>query len=120
MPQRDVMVNGERLPLDASQYDEYQRTAGALASQALRPVVSWPQWRTLTDTDKGEVIKDAFKSARHDARDTLLANHPELSAVSLPPLPPGYGAPGAGQSMPVQSPPRGVPPLPHGYTMAAP
>ena len=119
MPQRDVMVGGERVPLNAQQYDEYQRTAGTMASQALRPVVSSPQWRTLSDTDKGETIKDAFKSARHDARDALLANHPELGAGSLPPLPPGYGVPGAGQSMSVQSlPPRGVPPLPPGYSVA--
>ena len=118
MPQRDVMVNGERVPLNAQQYDEYQRTAGSMASQALRPVVSSPQWRTLTDTDKGEAIKDAFKSARHGARDDLLANHPELGAGSLPPLPPGYGVSGGGQSMPVKSlPPRGVPPLPAGYAL---
>ena len=119
MPQRDVMIDGERVPLNPKQYDEYQRTAGSLASQALRPVVSSPQWRTLTDTDKGEAIKDAFKSARHDARDALLANHPELGAGSMPPLPPGYGVPGAGRSMPVPSPlPGGVPPLPPGYAMA--
>ena len=119
MPQRDKMVNGERVPLNPEQYDEYQRTAGSLASQALRPVVSSPQWRTLTDTDKGEVLKDAFKAARHDARDALLANHPELGAGSLPPLPPGYGVPGAGRSMPVPSPlPGGVPPLPPGYVLA--
>ena len=118
MPQRDVMVNGERVPLDAQQYDEYQRTAGSSASQALRPVVSSPQWRTLTDTDKGELIKDAFKSARHDARDALLAKHLELGAGSLPPMPPGYGVSGGGQSMPVKSlPPRGVPPLPPGYAL---
>ena len=35
MPQRDVMVTGERVPLNAQHYDEYQRTAGFLASQAL-------------------------------------------------------------------------------------
>jgi hypothetical protein len=71
------------------------------------------------DTDKGEVIKDAFKSARHDARDALLASHPELGAGTPPPLPPGYGMPGAGRSMPVQSlPPSGVPPLPPGYSLS--
>ena len=70
------------------------------------------------DTDKGEAIKDAFRMARHDARDSLLANHPELGAGSMPPLPPGYGVPGAGQSMPVRSSPSvGVPPLPQGYSM---
>jgi hypothetical protein len=118
MPQRDVMVNGERVPLDPSQYDEYQRTAGSLASQALRPVVSSPQWKALTDTDKGEAIKDAFKSARHDARDALLANHPELGAGSMPAMPSGYSAPGVGRLTQVPSPPvRGVPPLPPGYSM---
>lgn len=73
-------------------------------------MVSSPHGRARTDTDKGEVIKDAFKSARHDARDALLANHPEFIASSLPP---GYGVPGVGQSRPVLSaPPPGVPLLP--------
>ena len=119
MPQRDVMVNGERVPLNAQQYDEYQRVSGAAAGQALRDAMRSPQWRTLTDTDKAEAIKGAFKSARHDARDALLASHPELGAGTPPPLPPGYGVPGAGRSMPVQSlPPSGVPPLRPGYSLS--
>ena len=74
------------------------------------------------DTDKVEVIKDAFKSARHDARDALLANHPELGAglvpKGMPPLPPGYSA---GSSAPVGLKGlrgSGQPPLPPGYSFA--
>jgi len=99
MPQRDVMVAGERVPLNALQYDDYQRLAGSAAANALRGVVKGPGWAAVTDDQKSEIIRDAFKDARKAARSELLANHPELGAGSLPPPPPGYGAPGAGQSV---------------------
>jgi hypothetical protein len=120
-PQRDVMVAGERVPLDAAQFDEYQRLAGTGASQALHDAIRSPQWQAMTDAQRSEFIRSAFTDARKGARGQLILNHPELSANPYPPLPPGFGVSGAGQSMPGPSPTsRGVPPLPHGYTMAAP
>ena len=48
-----------------------------------------------------------------------MQNHPDISAGSLPPLPPGYGVLGGEHSVPLPSPQvRVVPPLPPGYAMA--
>ena len=107
MPQRDVMVDGERVPLTPEQYDQYQRLAGAGASQALRPLVGSKQWATMTDPEKADAIQETFKAARKAARGRLVSDFPELSPAKktldlvakmkiaprkagLPPLPPGF------------------------------
>ena len=119
MPQRDVMVAGERVPLDPGQYDEYQRVSGFAAGQALRAAIQSPMWRMMTDDQRRDYVKDAFKDARHEGRGTLMANHPELSAAGAPALPPGYGLGGAGAvSLPAHRAATALPPLPPGYALA--
>jgi len=118
MPQRDVMVNGKRVPLDPSQYDDYQRVSGAAAGQALRDAMRSPSWRAMTDDQRSDYIRSAFSDARKQGRGEMMATHPEIGAgvvpKGMPPLPSGYNG---GSSAPMALRGTGVPPLPPGYTL---
>jgi endonuclease YncB( thermonuclease family) len=126
--QRDVMVAGERVPLNAEQFDEYQRLAGTAASQALHDAIRSPQWQAMTDAQRSEFIRSAFSDVRKGARAQLMVDHPEIgggASGEIPPLPPGYSV-GAGQSRPVSRqgqqsavpPASALPPLPPGFVLA--
>ena len=124
MPQRDVMVNGERVPLNAQQYDEYQRVSGAAAGQALRDAMRSPSWNLLTDAQRSDYIRSAFSDARKQGRGEMMATHPEIGVgvvpKGMPPLPPGYNA---GSAAPVALNGLGrtsaaLPPMPPGYALA--
>ena len=60
VPQRDVMVDEERVPLTPEQYDDYQRNAGSGSSQALRAAVGLAIWRMMRHAEKNEWIRDTF------------------------------------------------------------
>lgn len=123
MPQRDVMVAGERVPLDPGQYDEYQRVSGAAAGQALRAAIQSPMWQTMTDDQRRDYVKEAFKDARREGRGALMASNPALgadqSSKGKPSLPPGYIAgllaPKALKGL--RGTQAALPPLPPGYAL---
>ncbi|MCA1653663.1 MAG: hypothetical protein ABR588_05885 [Sphingomicrobium sp.] len=98
MPQRNVMVDGERVPLTPEQFDEYQRVAGAGAHQVLSEAIRLPSWKIMTDDQRSELIKSAFTDARKDARGRLIADFPQLAGTGsgkqagAPPLPPGFSS----------------------------
>lgn len=92
-PQREVMVAGERVPLNAEQYDEYQRLSGSGAYHALNDAVRSPGWRLMSDAERTEYIRSVFGDARRDARGQLMADHPEIGGPAvngLPPMPSAY------------------------------
>ena len=63
MPQPDVMVDGEWVPLDPGQYDEYQRLNGVAADQALRAAIQSPMWRTTSCSWKVALHRALFGSS---------------------------------------------------------
>ena len=130
MPQRKVMVGGERVELSPEQFDEYQVETGKNARRSLSGAIAMPSWKTLTDDQRGELIKDAFADARKDARAYLNANFPALSGTraggAVPTLPSGYTISGAAALLPATrgrhpgalAPVSTMPPLPPRYQIA--
>lgn len=114
MPQRHIMVDGQNVQLSPQQFDEYVQLAGGPAKSAIDQEIRSPEWRSMSDPDRVQFVKDTLTDFRDTARQTLVERHPELSgqqsppaAPSLPPMP----------QMPRSRPPV-LPPLPPGFQLA--
>jgi hypothetical protein len=107
LPQRQLTIKGQRVALDAKQYDELTQLSGQPAKQYLAQAMHSPEYRAMTDVDRVEFVKDALAEFRDAGRSALIERHPELAGhgMSLP-----ASLPLSGKS--------GVPPLPPGYRLA--
>jgi hypothetical protein len=96
MPQRSIRVGGKKVSLSPQLYDEFVQISGQPAKKYLEQQVGSLNWRTMSDDDRREFVKDALAQFRDTARDELIARHPELGgptpppANNLPALPPGF------------------------------
>jgi endonuclease YncB( thermonuclease family) len=83
MPQRSIMVQGKRIPLDAQQYGELVQLSGQPAKQALTQALKSPEWKAMGDEDRRQFVKDTLENFRDTAREELLNRHPELAGGAI-------------------------------------
>jgi hypothetical protein len=79
MPRRYLTIEGRRVNLGAKQYDELVQLTGQPAKQYLEQQVGSPEWRSMNDGERRELVKETLAEFRAAGRDALLANHPELA-----------------------------------------
>ncbi len=72
---RDVKIGDSEgtVKLNAAQYQEYQKLSGEYLMSDLRDLMATEEWRTYSDEEKLEVIKEIRDTAREDARADLFA-----------------------------------------------
>jgi hypothetical protein len=115
MPRRYLTIEKRRVDLSPEQYDELVQLSGKPAKQALEQAIASPEWRSMDDAERIELVKDTMADFREAARAVLIERHPELAGSAspsrrstsdqsrpqpgaLPPLPPGFTLqPGARQ-----------------------
>lgn len=66
-----IKVNGEKRRLNAEEFQMYQALSGYWITSAVNQYMTDPEWATLSDNDKIEVIKDTTNQARKAAREYL-------------------------------------------------
>jgi hypothetical protein len=85
LPQRAVTIGGQRVPLDANQYDELVQLSGKPAHQYLSEQMKTSDWKTMSDEERRQLVKDTLEDFRATARAELLERHPELTRQQQPP-----------------------------------
>ena len=64
--------------MDAKQYDELVQLSGQPAKQYLEQQASSPEWRSMNDGERREMVKETLTEFRQAGRAALLDRHPEL------------------------------------------
>lgn len=73
-PSRDI----RGVELTPEEYDTLQMASGRAAKQALTNIVNDPQWASIPDEDKKELIDTAFRKGRDLGRAFVLSQYPTL------------------------------------------
>jgi len=84
IPQRHLTIEGKRLDLDAQQYDELVQLSGKPAKQYLDELIRSPEWRSMTDVDGVEAVKNAMADFRDPGRAALLERPRKLALRPRP------------------------------------
>lgn len=73
------------IELSPEQYDDYSRIAGRLTKMQLEQVMNSPDYQTMPDFQKMDVIDKVFQVTRKAARETIMQKYPQLihDAITL-------------------------------------
>jgi hypothetical protein len=102
LPSRSLRIEGKTHTLTAEQYDAYVQLSGQPARLYLEQFTRTPEWRSMDDDTRRELLKETMTEFRASAREGLKERYPELQGGKLPPMPEGYV----------------LPPLPPGFVLA--
>lgn len=69
-------IDGVELPSEL--YAQYVEMAGKPATAALKAIIATPQWQSMPDFKKQDMIRDTFLNFRRAARMTIIAQNPDL------------------------------------------
>ena len=73
------------IELSPEQYDDYARIAGRLTKMQLEQIMNSPDYQSMPDFQKMDVIEKVFQVTRKAARETMLQKYPQLihDAITL-------------------------------------
>jgi hypothetical protein len=74
---KTITVDGEKVKLDAAQFESYQQLAGFWITESVREEMAKEEWEGMTDAERILVVKDIGKDMRKAARQSLFEQQEE-------------------------------------------
>lgn len=100
-PTRTISIDGENVKLDDEEFANYQEMAGNYVADDMKELMKDPNWASMPDSDKQEIVLELIKEGKAKARDEIREAKAGPEDAEAPAAPEGeeftFGVPTSGK-----------------------